>query len=385
MEIANLVWIVLELIFGLGVMVLGARILIEAAKWLVKVSGVSNLFVGATLLSLVTIVLELFVGVAALNNGLGSLVVTVVLGVVMVSLGVVMALNLIITPREISRKKFLMQMMSLVGCLIILGIVSQDGIIKQGESLVLIGTALVLGIGNWVTVATGFWQHEKSDDDKKREEKMWSMKLINWQLNKFKEKGRASIALNVGRIVIGGILLLVAAGYLLRNSSLLAINIGWSTEVLALTLMAWAVALPTVMTALMAGIGQWRKESERERKEQMNLSVGNIMGINLMGMTLIVGGVAFLQNVGWLGNLQKQMVKIGDGTMIWNKWKIFGEIEMVAKPLRVENSVIGMVLPLALIMCLVLLVPAGIKGKLYRWQGMVLLIVYCFYLVLVFT
>ena len=357
-----------EFLIGLAVMILGTYIVVQAAKWLAKVSGLSNLFVGATLLSLVTIALELFVCISAVGQGWANLVPTICIGVVLANFGVAMALNLLTEPKVIEQKKFIVQLLSvLVMVLIVWGVV-KDGFIDRNESYILLGATVFFVVGNWVALTVGFWNAPKK------------FKILDWAANKFKKEGKGNLFLNIGRVIMGLILVLVAAGYLLRNSELIARQFNLSRQLVAGTLVVWAVALPALITVITIFARQKRKQTG----QQADLSLGNILGVNLMSLSLVLGFSAWLRNSEFLLTLQKWAQGIGEGQTVFNRGKIFAPDVLTSGAMHVNARMAIIDIPLVVAFCLILLGPTLVKGKTYRWQGMVILGAYLIYLFLIF-
>ena len=86
-------------------------------------------------------------------------------------------------------------------------------------------------------------------------------------------------------------------------------------------------------------------------KKQSALSVGNIIGANVIDLTLILPLCAVVSG---------QALPIASGSALVD-------------------------LPACLLVALIAVVPTLIKGRLYRWQGILLLVVYIVYLVLTCT
>ena len=87
------------------------------------------------------------------------------------------------------------------------------------------------------------------------------------------------------------------------------------------------------------------------RKKQSSLSVGNIIGANIMDLTLIMPLCALI----------------------------------LGKPLPVERQGMLLDIPACLVVCAGALIPALVQGKFKRWVGFFIGALYIAYLVIMFT
>lgn len=102
--------------------------------------------------------------------------------------------------------------------------------------------------------------------------------------------------------------------------------------------MAIGTSLPELVTAISAIV-----------KKQASMSVGNVIGANVIDTTLIISVCSFIYG----GNL----------------------------PVSAQNIYLDF--PVAILVCLIAAVPTIIKKKFSRWQGITMLAVYAAYLLTV--
>ena len=147
-------------------------------------------------------------------------------------------------------------------------------------------------------------------------------------------------------LIVGAALIAVGANLLVNNGITIAQIIGIPQSVIALTFIALGTSLPelvTAITSLVKGHGQ--------------LSLGNIIGANLFNLVLVCG------------------------------------VSITIAPFAVpaEAMFLGMNrslvidIPVMLASMLILTVPALIKNKLYRWQGVCLLAIYAGFIAIQFA
>ena len=140
--------------------------------------------------------------------------------------------------------------------------------------------------------------------------------------------------------LLGAAAVVLGAQLLIDNGSALAASLGVPDAVIAATMIAIGTSLPELVTTITA-----------IRKKQSSLSVGNIIGANIMDLTLIMPLCALLQG----------------------------------KPLAVENQGMLLDVPACLIVSAAAMVPALVCGKFKRWIGVLIGVLYIAYLVIMFT
>ena len=142
-------------------------------------------------------------------------------------------------------------------------------------------------------------------------------------------------------LIVGAAVIAVGARLLVDNAQIIAAALGVPESVIALTLVALGTSLPelvTAITSLMKGCGA--------------LSLGNIIGANLFNLVLVSGTAVTISP--------------------------FDLSTASATSLTVD-------IPLMLGVMAVMTVPALVREKLSRWQGVLLLLSYAAYCVFLFV
>ena len=138
-------------------------------------------------------------------------------------------------------------------------------------------------------------------------------------------------------LVLGAVLIAVGANLLVDNGTLIAQALGVPESVIALTFVALGTSLPELVTAITSLV-----------KGHSDLSLGNIVGANVFNLVLVSG----------------MSITLAPFT-IPQSATLFG-----------INSSLVLDLPVMLAVMLILTVPALVKGKLNRAQGILLLAIY---------
>jgi cation:H+ antiporter len=166
----------------------------------------------------------------------------------------------------------------------------------------------------------------------------WARRSVFVQENQV-ERGRHAAAVYLCKFIFGAVGLAAGARLLVDNGSVLARFLGVPESVIALTLIALGTSLPELVTTLTA-----------LAKRQPSLSVGNIMGANFLDMTMVPAVSAFAAG----------------GTLPMERPGIFLDLGIV------------------LLLFLVMIPPALVRGRFRRWQGAAMMGLYGGYVLLLF-
>ena len=147
-------------------------------------------------------------------------------------------------------------------------------------------------------------------------------------------------------LVLGAVLIAVGANLLVDNGTLIAQALGVPESVIALTFVALGTSLPELVTAVTS-----------LAKGHSDLSLGNVVGANVFNLVLVSG----------------MSVTLAPFT-IPQSATLFG-----------INSSLVLDLPVMLAVMLILTIPALVKGKLHRAQGILLLAIYAAFCAVQFT
>ena len=308
---------------GIALIVKGGDFFVDAASWFAEISGIPKLIVGATVVSFATTLPELLVSAFAAfdarandDPGLVDMAIGNAVGSVTANLGLIFAIALIAMPTVIRRKDYLLKMCLMLGAS---AAVVAFSLLFEGiglvSSLVLLAIFAVAMFDN-VREAVATVRAEKAANAEGGE--------------KERATGR-SVIVNIVKFVLGAAGIVIGADLLVDNASLLASLCGVSDRVISVTIVAIGTSLPELVTTLTA-----------IAKKQTDLSVGNIIGANIIDLTMI---------------LPVNMIAFGDRL-----------------PFSAQSAHLD--LPTCLLVGIVATVPALIASKFRRWQGFVLIGVY---------
>ena len=310
---------IIILLFAVGILfvVKGGDFFVDAASWMAEVSGIPKLIIGATVVSLATTLPEMLVSVMAASQGKVDMSIGNAVGSVTANIGLIMALSLIFMPGVIRRRDYLakaIMMLLAAGIIVACGF---SGHISMVFCVILLVIFVAFLVENVSTAKKDMEGEAAIAKDPALTEKK-------------------TVWINILKFVVGAIGIVWGADLLVDNGSELARLMGVSERIIGVTLVAVGTSLPELITTVTA-----------IAKKQADLSVGNILGANILDLTLIMP----------LSSL------------------ISGQ----ALPVSAISAHLD--LPMCLAVGLIAVVPAMIRSKFSRAQGYVLLVAYIAYVI----
>lgn len=306
---------VLLFILGIILIVRGGDYFVDAASWMAEVSGIPKLIIGATVVSVATTLPELLVSLMAALEGKVDMSIGNAVGSVTANIGLIMAISIFCIPAVIKRGDYLLKAGLMLGAAGLIVISGFQGSVNIPISVVLL---VIFAVFMWENV-TGAKKSMAAGAEVKEEKAKVT---------------RREVVTNLVKFVVGTIGIVWGAQLLVDNGSELARMIGISERIIGVTVIAIGTSLPELITTITAII-----------KKESDLSVGNIIGANIMDLTLIMPLCAVISG----------------------------------KPLPIAASSAMYDLPACLLVGLIAIVPAMISEKFRRWQGIALMIVYAAY------
>lgn len=304
---------------GLFIIIKGGDAFVDAAAWMSEVTGIPKLIVGATVISLATTLPELFVSAIATKDGSIGIATGNAIGSVIANIGIGMSIGLIVIPMAISRRSFAPKAFVMIIVTAALMICGLDGNISLLDSIILL-SLLAFYIYSNVKSAK-----EESMNIKEEERPECNKKIITFRISQF---------------VLGAAGIIIGAKLLVDNGQIIASAVGISEKVIGLTVIAIGTSLPELVTAITSVI-----------KKDAALSVGNIIGANIIDMAMILPVCSL----------------ISGGT------------------LEISRPTVFIDLPVSLILMAIVVIPTIVHTRFKKWQGWSILACYVAYLVYVTT
>ena len=314
-------WIVLLFAAGLVCIIKGGDLFVDAAGWIAEASGIPKFIIGATIVSFATTLPEMLVSVFAALEGNADIAVGNAVGSVTANTGLIMCLSLVYMTCLMERRQF-----GVKACLLLAAILSLFGFTRDGRLSVAEGLLVLVIFAGFLAESLISARREQGTELKEDEERP--------------AVSGKTVAGNIVKFVLGAAGIVLGAQLLIDNGSAIAALLGVPDAIVAATMIAIGTSLPELVTTLTA-----------IRKRESSLSVGNIIGANIMDLTLILPLCSLI----------------------------------LGKPLPVQSQGMLLDIPACLIICAAVLVPALWKGKFQRWMGFLAGGLYIVYLTVMFT
>ena len=314
-------------------MIKASDFFVDASTNIAKIFKVSEIVIGATIVSIGTTLPETMVSATSAFKGHGDISFGNAIGSIVCNTALISALSLIFAPGIINKKdlatpvKFFFSSFALYAiCVYFFGGFSR----VAGILLVSIFVVYV------------FYIIYSNKQDKSIDEAIIinqtdnEVTILEYENITYTNKTNEIIK-SVLIIIVTAIIIAFASNLLVDNGILIARKFGVPESVIGITMIALGTSLPELSTAITSLI-----------KGHSNLSIGNIVGANFFNIVLVTGLAAIVGPF-----------KIPNSKMI-----------------NGINASLLVDVPVAFIVMLILCVPSIINSKTKRWQGIVLIIIY---------
>jgi len=326
---------VLLFILGLVLLIKGGDWFVDGSTAVAEKFHVPEILIGATVVSIGTTLPEVMVSATSAAEGIGAMAYGNAIGSVICNAALISAITIAVKPSTVDKKPLKLPVLFFFAAAAIYTLAAY----VLGEFTRTIGIVLLAMFVIYMTITirsafkgikSGTGADKEATDAQEDEEQHADMPM--WK--------------TILYIVVGAALIAVGARLLVDNGTIIAKGLGVPDSVIALTFVALGTSLPelvTAVTSLAKGHGA--------------LSLGNVIGANLFNLVL-VSGVA---------------VSI-------SPFAVPSE-----KTIAGINSSLVVDLPVMWFVMLLLTLPAVIKGKLTRSQGIILLASYIAFIIYQFT
>ena len=335
------------LLFALGLVVLikGGDWFVDGATGIARRFKLPELLIGATVVSIGTTLPEVMVSATSAMAGHGDIAYGNAIGSIICNTSLIAAITLAIKPGKVDRKALVLPVcFFFAAAMIYIGTAYIGGEFSRVIGIILLSLFLI-----YMTVTVLSMKKngaEKLDspevsEDSEEEDGMsdeeyaslsWGKKALAHISGK-----RSTLVRDLVLLVLGAALIAWGADLLVDNGIIIAESLGVPESVIALTFVALGTSLPELVTAITS-----------LAKGHGALSLGNIIGANMFNLVLVSGV-----------------------SIILSPFNV-----PVTSQIGGMNASLVIDLPVMLAVMLILTVPALIRGKLSRVQGISLLAIY---------
>ncbi|MCR5795591.1 MAG: calcium/sodium antiporter [Solobacterium sp.] len=301
---------------------LGFVLLIKGGDWFVDGSvGIAHRFnlpevlIGATIVSIGTTLPEVMVSAQAALQGNSGISYGNAIGSIICNTSLIAGLTIAVRPSDVNKASLRLPVIAFFGAAFIYSLIAYtSGQFARWQGILFL---VIFAVYMFISA-----KNMKSGGDEPAEEE---------------NEKETTLLMEIGLLVIGAAAIAFGANLLVNNGTIIAEALGVPSSVIGLTMVALGTSLPeliTAITSLMKGHGA--------------LSLGNVIGANLFNIVLVSGTAITI-----------------------SPFAVPAE-----KLISGMNSSLVIDIPVMLGVMGILCLPALFKGKLYRWQGILLLAIY---------
>jgi len=295
---------------GLLLIIKGGGWFVDSAGWIARAAGIPSFIVGATIVSFATTMPEILVSVIAAAGGKNDMAVGNAVGSVTVNTALIMALSMVFLHIRVPRERYLRQCMLLIASCAVLWLGCFTGRLP-------LWCSAVLGVFFVVFMLCNVQQARRD--------------MGEGGQTGFRRK---DVGKNILFFLLGAVCIVAGSRLLVNGGTAIAQFLHVPEGVIAVTLVAVGTSLPELVTTITA-----------IRKKESQLSIGNIIGANMIDISLILPVCAFTSG----------------------------------EAFAVSGTAIGLDLPVCLAVTLTALVPMLAGQRSFKLQGLLLLAAYAAY------
>jgi len=310
---------ILILLIGLAVLIIGGEFLVRGAIGFSRTMKISPLVIGMTVVAFGTSAPELLVSLQSAVGGNPGIAIGNVVGSNIANIALVLGLTVIIFPIIADKQTMRIDFPMLLFSTLLLFYFSSDGLLSMVEGIILFSILVVF------TTFLISNSRKKTEQDK-LDLSTKETKTPFWKSTSFLLFGFVGLYFGAGWFIDGAILI---ANYLLEGNA----N---KDAIIGVTVVAFGTSMPELVASSVAA---YRKETD--------ISVGNLIGSNIFNILMVLG------------------------------------VTSMVRPLEVTQSVLTFDMVYMIGIALLLLFVLAIGKKIGRVKGVVLLLSYTAYIVII--
>ena len=312
---------------GLVCLIKGGDWFVDGASSLARKFQLPELLIGATVVSIGTTLPEVMVSTMSALSGHGEIAYGNAIGSVICNTALIAAITIAVKPGKVDPETLRVP----VAFFYIAAAIYCFAAYLMGRFTRTLGIIMLAVFAAYMFVNVRSMMNGEEEDSGSAEEAAEA------------DKSMGKIIL---LLVVGAALIAVGANLLVDNGTLIAQALGVPESVIALTFVALGTSLPELVTAITS-----------LAKGHGALSLGNVIGANVFNLVLVSGVSVTLAPF----EVPQSAVFLG------------------------RNASLVLEIPVMLLVMSILTIPALIRGKLTRRQGIILLLIYAAFCAIQFT
>ena len=321
------------LVFGFLLLIKGGDWFVDAATSIAKRFKLPELLIGATVVSIGTTLPEVMTSAMGAIDGQGAIAYGNAIGSIICNTSLIAALTIAIKPGKADKKALVFPVCAFFAVAAFYSVIAYTmGEFPRWVGIVLLCLFVVYMVVNVINMK----RNPASDED---EDEALECELPE-------ENSKLGLLRDIGILIGSALVIALGADLLVDSATTIAEALNVHPTIISLTIVALGTSLPELVTAITA-----------LTKGHGALSLGNIIGANIFNLVLVSGAAITI-----------------------NPFKVPAEATFMG-----ENASLIFDIPLMIGVMTILTLPTVIGGKLKRWQGLSLLLLYGAYCVLQFV
>lgn len=270
------------LVIGFGLLIKGADIFVEGAAGIAARFGIPQLVIGLTIVAMGTSAPEAAVSITAANSGNAGITVGNVIGSNIMNILVILGVTSVITAIAVQKSTVRIELpFMLLTMLVLMVFGCTGGTINRLE-----------GVAFWVLFIiylTYLFVMAKKGTAEEEEEK------------------QRPLIVQIIMLILGAAAIVFGSDLTVDNATIIAQKCHMSDSLIGLTIVAFGTSLPELVTSITAA-----------KKNKADIAIGNIVGSNIFNILFVVGTTALIIPVAFDSSfIIDSVVSIVAGIILW--------------------------------------------------------------------
>ena len=253
---------------GLIVLYFGAEGLVQGASSVALQYGIRPVVVGLTVVALGTSMPEFLVNVFAMVAGESPLALGNIIGSNISNIALILGMSALVLPLTVTPAILRREYPIMFGVMVLFYVCALDGRIGTADGIVMV--VLLIGLGGFLFYET----HQTS-----------TAEVIDQIEGELEDADPKMSALKKAVYLLGGMIGLALGAHLMVDSAVeIAHELEIATGIIGLTAVALGTSLPELAASMVSAA-----------KSESDMSVGNVMGSNMLNVLFVVGTISIFQ------------------------------------------------------------------------------------------
>ena len=248
---------ILLIAVGFALVAKGGNLFVDSSIYIGRALRIPRFVIGGTLVSLATTAPELVVSVTAASMGDSGIALGNAVGSCICNIGLIVGLVAIIMPVQVDRPDFIRRAAWMAGGGVLVVAFSWDGSMERMYGLLLLAGAVAYLAWDLAGILRSRRQSASEAEDPEAAE---------------------GLGAAVGWFAVGAVCVIVGSRLLVTSGQGLAAALGVPSAIIGFSVIAIGTSVPELVTGVTAA-----------RKGVPDLSLGNILGANVLNLLLVVG------------------------------------------------------------------------------------------------